>query len=75
MGIMKPQFPAVNESVTMAEHGLWGWQVLPDGNKPVREDQGTRSWRPLDIPAQIFFPDLMLKSVLHKAEPCSQVLQ
>lgn len=37
----------------MAEHGLWGWQVLPAANEPLREDQGLGDhW---DIPVQIYF--------------------
>lgn len=60
----------------MAEHGLWGWQVLPAGSKPLRDDQGTRSWGTTGISLHrfFFFPDLILKSVLHKSEPCSQVV-
>lgn len=43
IGVIKPLFPAVNECVTIAERGLWGWQVLLAGNELLREDQGTRS--------------------------------
>lgn len=55
MGVIKPLFPAVNECVTMAEHGLWGWQVLPDGNNPLRDDQGSRSWATAAISLHRFF--------------------
>lgn len=43
IGVIKPLFPAVNECVTIAERGLWGWQVLLAGNELLREDQGTWS--------------------------------
>lgn len=55
MGVIKLLFPAVNECVTMVEHWLWGWQVLPDGNNPLRDDQGTRSWATAAISLHRFF--------------------
>lgn len=76
MGVIKPLFPAVNECVTMAEHGLWGCKccLMVTTHSGMIRAQGPG--RPLRYPCIDFsFPDLILKSVHHKSEPCSQVLQ